>query len=254
MRPIAVSLAAFATISIGMLIGMSIRNLLPKQHLNADSRDVIKMGIGVIATIAALALSLLIASAKGKFDTINSGLRQIGSKVILLDRTMARYGAETMESRNILRRSVISALERIWPTEKQVIAIEKIDQKKGGVENLEEKLHQLSPQNDKQRMLQSKALQISGEIEEGRWLLIEQIGQSSFPMPLLILLIGWLTIIFFGFSLFTVRNKTVITVLLVCALSAASSLFLILEFDQPYSGLIKVSSAPLLTALAHIGQ
>ena len=89
---------------------------------------------------------------------------------------------------------------------------------------------------------------------EARWLLIEQVGHGSLPMPFLGLLIGWLAVTFTGFGLFTSRNTTVIVVLFVCASSATSSLFLILELDQPYGGLIKVSSAPLLNALAHLGQ
>jgi hypothetical protein len=254
MSPIEISLITFSSISIGILFGMFLRNFLPEEHLNADSKDVIKMGIGVIATIAALVLGLLTASAKGKFDTINSELKQTASKIILLDRAMARYGPETKESRNILRYGVASAIGRIWPAEKNSVAVERVDQQRAGIENLEENIQQLSPQNDKQRMLQSKIFQISSEIEEGRWLLIEQIGQGSFPMPLLILLICWLAVIFLCFSLITVPNKTVIAVLFICALAAASSLFLIMEFDQPYTGLIRISSAPMLTALEHLGQ
>jgi hypothetical protein len=97
-------------------------------------------------------------------------------------------------------------------------------------------------------------LQISGDIAEGRWLLVEQLGQSSVPMPFLVMLVFWLTVIFAGFGLFSPRNATVIAVLLICALSAAGALFLIMESDTPYEGLIKVSSAPLSNALVHLGQ
>jgi uncharacterized membrane protein YoaK (UPF0700 family) len=97
-------------------------------------------------------------------------------------------------------------------------------------------------------------LQISGEIAGGRWLLIQQLGQRSIPMPFFVMLVFWLTIIFASFGLFSPRNATVITVLLLCALSVAGSLFLIMELDTPYAGMIKVSSAPLRSALAHLGQ
>ncbi len=254
MSPIAISLIAFASILGGTLFGMFLRTLLPEHHLSADSKDVMKMGTGTVATMAALVLGLLISSAKGTFDTVNSGLVQTGSKIILLDRIMANYGPETREARDILRRTVATTLKRIWPEEKNAIAIEKFVKGKSGAEDVEEKLRQLSPRNDDQRQLHSRALQIIGEIEEARWLVIEQIGQSSLPVPFLVLLICWLSLIFAGFGLFTSRNTTVIVVLFVCALSVASSLFLILELNQPYGGLIKVSSAPLLTALAHLGQ
>jgi len=254
MSPIAISLLSLMSICIGMLFGMYLRDHLPQHHLSSDSKDVMKMGIGMIATMAALVLSLLISSSKGKFDTINSGLRETGAKIILLDRTMARYGPQTKEARDILHRGVITTISQLWPTDKNTVDVEKAGRQKVSIEDVTEKLRQLSPQNDEQRQLQSKALQISGAIEEERWLLVEQVGQSSFPMPFLVLLVCWLTVIFFGFSLFTSRNITVLAILFICALSAASSLYLILELDQPYAGLIKVSSTPLLNALAHLGQ
>ncbi len=253
MSPIALSLIAFAIIFGGTLLGMFLRTILNEQHLTADSRDVMKLGTGMIATMAALVLSLLIGSAKGTFDTMNSGLKQAGLKILLLDRTMAQYGPETREARDILRRSVITMIQLIWPADKDTVVLDKVVQTGSRIENLEEKLRQLSPRNDDQRRLQSQALQITDEMNQTRLLLIQQVGQQSFPMPLLALLVSWLTIIFFNFGLFTSRNTTVMAVLFVCALVAASSLFLILELDQPFGGLIKISSAPLRGALAHLG-
>jgi hypothetical protein len=246
-------LIALAIIFGGTLLGMFLRTILNEQHLSADSRDVMKLGTGMIATLAALILGLLTSSAKGTFDTINSIVKQTGSKVILLDRTMARYGPETKEARDVLRSVVTSSVERIWPAEKKAIAVEKVGQSQRGLEALEEKLRQLSPRNDDQRRLQSRALEIVGEFEQARSLLMANIGQTSFPIPLLVLLVCWLTIIFCNFGLITSRNIPVVAVLFVCALSAASSLFLILELDQPFGGVIKISSAPLRDALAHLG-
>ena len=254
MSTIVISLIAFASIFSGALLGMFLRTLLPEHHLVADSREVMKLGAGMIATLAALVLGLLIASAKGTFDTMSSGLRGTGSKIILLDRTMAQYGPETREARDMLRRSVAAAIARIWSSDKNVVAPEKVGRSGSGIEDLDEKLRQLSPRNDDQRMLQTRAIRIVGEIAEARWLLTEQVGQSSLPMPFLVLLVCWLGIIFLSFGLLSSPNATVIVVLFVCAFSAASSLFLILELDQPYGGLIKISGASLLNALAHLGK
>jgi hypothetical protein len=209
----------------------------------------------MIATMAALVLSLMISSAKGSFDTFSSGLRNTGTKIILLDRAMARYGPETREARDILKVGVSTAVEQIWPPEKNAIDIKKLSGQSStkGVE-LEEKLQQLSPRNDDQRRLQSQALQFSGEIREGIWQMYEQVGQRSIPTSFLVLLVFWLTIIFFSIGLFASPNTTVISILFVCAVSAASALFLILELDQPFGGLIQISSAPLHNALARLGQ
>jgi hypothetical protein len=254
MTPIATSLITLACIMGGMLFGMFLRTLLPKHHLTDDSKDVIKMGTGMVATMAALVLGLVVASAKGTFDTLNSGVRQAGTKIIQLDRTMASYGPETREARDVLRRGVTTAMERIWPADKKAIAVEKVGHSGVAIGELEEKLRKLSPRNDDQRGLQSRALQVSSEIADAISQIIQQSGQTSVPVPFLVLLVCWLTIIFFSFGLFTSPNTTVIVILLVCAMSAASALFLILELDQPYAGIIKISSAPLQNALARIGQ
>ena len=254
MSPLAISLIAFGCIFGGMLLGMFLRGVLPEHHLSDESRDVLKLGTGMIATLAALVLGLLISSAKGSFDAINTGLLESGSKVILLDRVMAQYGPETKEIRNQLRLTVASVIERMWSIEGTGQAETNLLNARTGMEALQDKLLQLSPQNDAQRWLQSRALEVTGDIAESRWLLVEQQGISALPMPFFVMLVSWLVIIFFGFGLLSPRNATVIGVLLVCALSAAGALYLIQELDRPYGGLITVSSAPLQNALAYLGQ
>ncbi len=256
MSSLTVASLAFLCIFGGAVLGTALRSLLPEHHLSSESKDAVKLGTGMIATLAALVLGLLIASAKGTFDTMTNELRQTGSKVMLLDRAMAQYGPETREARDFLRSTVASALQRIWPEEgRNTVAIAAVRQSSGdSVEALQGKLRQLSPQNDAQRWLQSRALQLSIDISEARALLAEQVGQTSLPKPFLVILILWLIIIFVSFGLFSTRNATVIIAFFLCALSVAGSLYLILELDLPYQGLIKISSAPLRTALTHLGQ
>ena len=113
MNPVSISLIAFGCIFGGTLLGMYLRTALPEHHLNDESKDVVKLGTGMIAMMAALVLGLLIASAKSSFDTMNSGLVQAGSKTILLDRVMADYGPETREARDLLRRGLTTAIEQV---------------------------------------------------------------------------------------------------------------------------------------------
>jgi len=254
LSPLAISLIAFGCIFGGMLIGMFLRSVLPEHHLSDESKDAVKLGIGMIATLAALVLGLLIASAKGHFDTMNSGLTQTGSKIILLDRTMVHYGPETKEARDLLRLSVASAIDQLWPKERTQHKEYKNFNPKTGLKELQERLWQLSPKNETQRYLQSQALQISGSIAEIRWLLTEQQEQSSLPMPFFVMLVFWLVIIFFSFGMLSPPNSTVIAVLLVCTLSAAGALYMILELDHPYGGFIEVSSIPLRNALIYLSQ
>ena len=254
MSPLAISLVAFGCIFGGILIGMILRSVLPEHHLSDESKDAVKLGIGMIATLAALVLGLLIASAKSHFDTMNNGLAQTSSKIILLDRTMAYYGPETKEARDLLRLSVASAIDQLWPKERTQHKEYKDFSPKTGLKELQEMLLQLSPKNETQRYLQSQALQISGSIAEVRWLLTEQQEQSSLPMPFFVMLVFWLVIIFFGFGMLSPPNATVITILLVCSLSAAGALYMILELDHPYGGLIEISSSTLRSALTYLSQ
>ena len=254
MSPLAISLVAFGCICGGMMIGMFLRVVLPEHHLSDESKDAVKLGIGMIATLAALVLGLLIASAKGNFDAVKNGLIQTGSKIILLDRIMANYGPETKEARDLLRRKLATAIDEIWPKGRQQRWDAKALNTREGLEAIQNKLLRLSPKNEEQRWLLSQSLQISGSIAEVRWLLTEQREQSSLPMPFFVMLVFWLVIIFFSFGMVSPPNATVITVLLVCSLSAAGALYMILELDRPYGGLIEISSEPLRNALTYLSQ
>jgi hypothetical protein len=111
----------------------------------------------------------------------------------------------------------------------------------------------LSPQNEVQRSLQAQALKMSIDLGQTRWLLFEQRG-SSIPTPFLVLLVFWVTIIFLSFGLFAPPNATVITCLFLCALSVSGAIFMILELDRSFGGLIQISSAPLQSASLNLAS
>ena len=249
----AIASVVFACVFGGALLGMMLRPKLPDEHLGSDSKDVVKLAMGLVATMAALALGLLTGSAKSTFDMEDGQLKQVAANVIVLDRTLAHYGPETKEIRESLRRLITSRLATIWPEEGS--APVKLDDPEATatVEGVDDQIRALSPQSDAQRVLQGRALQILGEIMRTRWLLLGQAG-NSVQLPLLVVLVFWLATLFVSFGLFAPRNATVVTVLIVAALSVAGSIFLILEMNQPFEGLVKVPSAPLRFALTHLGQ
>jgi hypothetical protein len=122
-----------------------------------------------------------------------------------------------------------------------------------GLEAVEGKVRDLSPQTDAQRGFQSRALSIISEIARARILLLERHKTTS-PMPFLVVLAGWFAIIFACLSLFAPRNALVMAIMFACALSVSAAIVLILELNSPYQGMIRLSGAPLRDALAHIGQ
>jgi hypothetical protein len=251
MSAIAIGLIVFALVFGSALLAMVVRGALPEHHLSADSKDVVKLGVALVATMSALVLSLLVASAKSAYDTRSNQLVQASADIILLDRALARYGPETKDARSVLQHSVASTVERFWPTEgAKAIAI---DPNVSPVEALYDKVEALSPQSEVQRAMQSQAQSLAGDLARTRLLLFENLG-SSIPVPFLVVLVFWLCIIFTSFGLFAPRNATVTAALCVSALSVAGAIFLILELDRSFEGLLQVSGAPLRTALAQLGR
>ena len=252
MSALAVASIVFVCVFGGGMLGLHLRTFLPEHHLKEDSTGVVKLGTGLIGTLAALVLGLLIASAKSDFDRVGDDIAQTAAKIVLLDRALAGYGPETKEARDLLRRAFASTVELI-SGEGPVLAKLDAAQRLARFEEIQGKLRGLAPRNDAQRSLQSRALELSNDLAQMRWLLIEQ-GEGSIPTPFLVVLVLWLAIIFAGFGLVSAKNATVVTTFLLCALSVSGSIFLIEELNSPYAGLMKVSSVPLRNALAHLGQ
>jgi hypothetical protein len=252
MSSITVSLIAVAFIFGGALLGMLLRAALPEHHpsLSTESQDVVKLGMGLVGTMAALVLGLLVASAKSSYDAQSTELTEMSAKIILLDRVLAHYGPETKEIRDLLRSGVVRTIDQLWPQEgSQKLRLDPTT----GSEVVYDKIQALSPKDDRQRLLQSQALSLMIDLGQTRWLMFEQ-GATSVSKPLVIMMVFWLTIVFISWGIFAPRNAIIVATLFVAALSVSGAIFLILEMYTPYAGLIRISSAPLRAALAHLGQ
>ena len=249
----AIGVIVFVCIFGGALLGMYLRGRLPARHLGDDSKDSVKLGMGLVATMAALVLGLLVASAKNSYDDQKSGLDQISANLILVDSVLAQYGPEAQEARLQLHHLVTVAVNRIWPYDAtQEATVAPATTAEG--ENLHSLILGLAPGNDQQRSLQSMALQISTELGRARWLLVAQEEGDAIPRPFLVILVFWLTALFASFGLFAPPNMTVVTTLFLSALSVSGAIFLIMELAQPFTGIVQISSAPLRTALSHLAQ
>ncbi|HXX50452.1 MAG TPA: hypothetical protein VEI98_04065 [Xanthobacteraceae bacterium] len=246
MNPLALSSVIFVSTLGGIFLGTLLRRALPKHHLSKDSQDIVKLGAGLIATIAALVLGLLIAAAKSSFDTQNTQIKQITANIILLDNLLAQYGPETRPIREQMRSTIGPFADRLW-REKEGSATGRFEANAAG-EKVYLEIQALSPQNDLQRSLQARAAQISTDLAQTRILLFVE-SDNLIPAPFLAILVFWLVIIFASFSLFSELNVTVFIFLSLFALSASCAIFLILELSQPFSGLMMISSAPLRNAL-----
>jgi hypothetical protein len=241
---------AFAVIFGMAMLGLRLRAALRDHHLSPDTKDAVRLGMGLVATMTALLLGLLVASAKGSYDTQRASLIRMASEIAFLDRVLAIYGPETAETRVLLRRGTENIVSETWRSDKAP-ADARPNTAPG--QALYESIQRLEPKDDVQRSLKAQALSTTVEISRARWLLFAQ-RDSSIATPLLIIVILWLAFIFLSFGMFAASNKVVIATLFVVALSVSSALFLVLELDQPFNGVIQISSEPMRNVLNQMGH
>ncbi|MCP3716301.1 hypothetical protein [Paraburkholderia sp. CNPSo 3281] len=253
MHHLGIAVIVFACVLSSALLGLYLHTMLPAHHLSDESVSVIKLTIGLIATMAALVLGLLISSAKNSFDAANAAVVRDATEIILLDRTLAQYGPDTQEIRALLKQSVATGIQKISSGDPgQLASMRSPEELKRG-EYIQRRLAELSPNSETQRRLQARAIQIAGEVLAMRELALLQAAGST-PMPLLLTLVLWLCIIFGSFGLFTSPNTTVVITFFMGAISTSIAIFLILEMNTPLGGIVAVSLAPVHEALSILGQ
>ena len=209
--------------------------------------------MALIATQSALVLGLLIASAKGSYDSFNEGFRQSAARAILLDRALAQYGPEASGVRSAFKAGLSARVHQLAPRHHSAKIALKSSEATEAIEALERSIRSLSPSNDAQRSLQAKALTLVGDIEQSRWMGIEH-EDNSVPAAFLVVLVFWLSAMFGSFGLFAPRNAVAITVMFVGALSLSAAIYLIEALNNPLEGLISISRAPLEMARSQLGR
>jgi len=207
------------------------------------------LGMGVTATMSALVLALLIDAAKTSHDTQSREVIQLAGDFIRLDGVLANYGPETQGVRIVVR-SVAAGLDRTWPEKTYRLRLGSPEWRVGAA-GFYKQIQGLSPGDDLQRSLKAEALQVAFEMAQTRALLLEQ-ASSNMPAPLA-MLVCWLIMIFAILGLFAPPHATVIVVLAFCALSVSGAIFLIVELDHPFDGMIQVSTQPIHEAVIRLG-
>jgi hypothetical protein len=251
MNSIAISFIVFACVFGGAMLGMFLRAALPEDHLSGDSKDVVRLSVGLVATMSAILLGLLVSAALGSYEAQRKELIETSAQIVLLDRVLAHYGPETKDTRDVLRGAVVIILDRMWP--KHHAESTPSGSPVAGPESLFEKIAGLTPKDDAQHMLKAQALNMVVGLGQTRWLHYEN-SANTVSMPLLVVLVFWLATIFVSFGLFAPYNRTVVASLLISSLSVSCAILLIMELYSPYHGLIELSNTPLRAALAQLGK
>jgi hypothetical protein len=232
-------------------LGARIRDRLPPPHLSKESQDVVRLGMGLVATMTALLLGLVTAAARSTFDAQEAALRNSAANILTLDRHLARYGPETKPTRDLIRQAVAYRVETTWPMENGVPAFDAAASTPA-IEEIENQILGLTPQTEAQRWLKAEALKLGEEVVKTRWRVLST--GRAIPPAFLVVVIFWLTMTFASFGLYAPRNATVTAVLGIAAVSVAAAVFLIMELDSPLDGVIKVSSGSLRFALDNLGR
>src|SRR5215469_535595 len=174
MMDLIVALIGVACISIGLLAGLLLQNVLPAHHLDEASKDTVKIGAGMLATLTALVLGLLVSSAKTSFDAMNTAIASGGAKIIMFDRILANYGPEANEVRHQLRQTVSGAIDRIWSSKRTSPGGLRAAESGTGTETIQTRLNELTPKNKAQEQLLAQARQIANDVAQTRLTTIEE--------------------------------------------------------------------------------
>ena len=245
--PIAVVAAVvFAVLGAAVALGMTMSGRLADHHLNSESRDTVKLTLGLMGTLAALLLGLLVNSSKQTFDAEREQVNALAAKVATLDRVLMFYGDEAAGARGELRALMEAAVAQVWPSGSGVRSNLDLDPRRGEV--MFRSIQLLEPADPAQTDLKAKAMDLAFELIEGRSLLVA-LAAGGVSVPVLALVVTWLVLILFGFSLLAPRNAVALAALFVAAAAVSGAVLLLLELYRPFEGMIQISSDPLLTAV-----
>lgn len=239
----------FALLAGAALLALWLHPRLPSTYRSKETADIVRLGIGMIATTTALVLGLLISSVKGNFDQVSRDVQTFATDLVLVDRALRFYGPGAGDARALLTRYTQRALQETWPGDGRPVLID--DQTAGALlDRTEEAILALPPDPRWPGLTGQAAADIRGAVRR-RWILIEESGSAVSPAVVTALAL-WFGLVFASFGYNAPRNGFVAAVLLVCAASVAGAIFLIVEMDGSFTGLIVVPNDSLRRALAHM--
>jgi hypothetical protein len=251
MDALTTSLLVAVAVFLSSLVGLSLHRLVPDGHLSQETRSVILLGTGTLSLLASLVLGLLVSTAKSSYDATETRIQNYAAELILLDETLRDYGDSALPPRRLLRNYTELFIQILWPKTGAAGTLGESRSAGALMERVRETIRALQPVDEGQKWLRNQALEENILLLRQRWLLAEGSGPSVRPAYIGIL-VFWVVLIFASFGFNAPRNATVMIGFLCCSLAIGSAIFLILELDHPFSGILRIPSGPLETSLAHM--
>ncbi|HME28055.1 MAG TPA: hypothetical protein VKI44_43165 [Acetobacteraceae bacterium] len=249
--------AVAAVVFVSGMAGLAYRAWYPgNEEEVAETRDLINRLTGLVATLSALVLGLLIASANNFYNTQKGGLETISARVLELDGVLRRYGPDAQPARTMLKDLITGSYERVWRGNNHgattMPSVEGADeQQMNGLFLTLNALREAAPAERK--YLMAKAGDLAESINN-QYLQISLQLSNSLSWPFMTILVAWASLLFFGFGMLGRVNRASVVGLAVGAISVAAAIFLIVELSTPYSGLLRLSPTPVLQTIEALGK
>lgn len=246
-------------------LGMFIRGRLPERHHSRETVELVGLGITMLVTFAALVMGLLIYSVKGGFDQAKSDMATFAGRIVQLDQCLRNYGwDETADVRALLRTYTGAVIATTWPNQSKPPGNDHLlhaapiapgameSPALGGVVNtIGLAIRRLRPADSFGRGIAATCLTDFQRLQDARWAVNEE-AHSTISVPFLAVLVFWLMVIFVTFGLNAPRTAFVFVVMTLCAISISSAVFVMLDLDTPFSGVVVIPSQPMHNAYADI--
>jgi len=253
LEPLALAGCPSAACLAAALCGLVIRGRLGEHHLDHESRGLIGNITGLIGAMTALLLGLLVANAQGTFNTVSDEVDQLAANIVELDRDLATYGPEAAEARAVFKRLWTAEVDRIWPPAGGSNAAALLPSfNDPDRQRFTALIRGLAPRDEAQRELQRQILEVMARNARTRVLLSSQ-AVNELPWPVVVVTSSWLVMLFLAFGLLAHRNLVVVLALAVGAASVGGAMFLVLELNRPFGGIMEGSGDSLRAALGIIG-
>ena len=245
-----IGLISFVAIFGGALIGLFAAHRLPGHHLSKETQSAITVSVAVLGTLSALVLGLMITAANSSFSARSDEVRELSLQLIRMDRNLRRYGPEAQAARTKLHDWAAAKTHQLFTVKGQ--SVPSSEQTIVMLEAVQDALLDLNAQGEHQTYLRTLCLRLSSTMIEARWSL-ETRTAHSIPVPFLVLLIFWLSIVFASFGLFAPTNSVTIAALLLCSIAVAGGIYMIEDLDKPKAGFVQLPSDSMERALVEIG-
>ncbi|WP_419899620.1 bestrophin-like domain [Roseomonas sp. USHLN139] len=230
------------------LLGLRMRRSLPGPHLASEARDGVVRGTSTISLLASLVLGLLLSTSKATLDNTDRQIQLHAADLVALDQALQDYGPEAAALRGTVREVARRTLRDIWPPAGAPFLGLSDEAVAAALDSLARAALDLPAAGPAQQWARGQMLELTAALRRQRILLGEQAGPTVRPI-FLVVLVAWISALFFFYGLHTPANGSTLAAFLVFAVVTGSAFFLILEMDSPLEGILRISSTPLERAL-----